>query len=159
MAERGFYTPRLNSMHTGPELISTFDVDQIGTEALLFQTGYLTILREEQLLSGMVRYTLGYPNLEVEISLNTSLLNAYTHDPSGSDDLRSRLYDLLRANDVAAMRELFHAFFASIPHHWYANKYRDKGLPIDLIGVEFSREARNVVGFEVESIAPSGTAA
>jgi hypothetical protein len=31
----------------------------------------------------------------------------------------------------------------------YADKYRSYGLPIHLIGVEFSREARNVVGFEV----------
>jgi hypothetical protein len=32
----------------------------------------------------------------------------------------------------------------------YADKYRAEGLPIHLIGVEFSREQRNVVGFEVE---------
>ena len=32
----------------------------------------------------------------------------------------------------------------------YADKYRAKGLPITLVGVEFSRESRNVVGFEVE---------
>ncbi len=31
----------------------------------------------------------------------------------------------------------------------YADKYRSRNLPIHLIGVEFSREARNVVGFEV----------
>ncbi|MEN9868722.1 MAG: hypothetical protein RL748_4312, partial [Pseudomonadota bacterium] len=30
----------------------------------------------------------------------------------------------------------------------YADKYRAHGLPIQLLGVEFSREARNVVGFE-----------
>lgn len=32
----------------------------------------------------------------------------------------------------------------------YAEKYRAGGLPIHLIGVEFSREKRNVVGFEME---------
>jgi hypothetical protein len=31
----------------------------------------------------------------------------------------------------------------------YADKYRAHGLPIHLIGVEFSRETRNVVGFDV----------
>jgi hypothetical protein len=30
----------------------------------------------------------------------------------------------------------------------YADKYRAEGQPIHLIGVEFSREKRNVVGFE-----------
>ena len=34
----------------------------------------------------------------------------------------------------------------------YAHKYRAEGLPIHLIGVEFSREQRSVVGFEVESL-------
>jgi len=34
----------------------------------------------------------------------------------------------------------------------YAEKYRAEGQPIHLIGVEFSRESRSVVGFEVETI-------
>ena len=32
----------------------------------------------------------------------------------------------------------------------YAEKYRGRGEPIHLVGVEFSRDTRNVVGFEVE---------
>lgn len=32
----------------------------------------------------------------------------------------------------------------------YADKYRASGLPLVLVGVEFSRLGRNVVGFEVE---------
>ena len=43
------------------DLLSAFDVDHIGTEALLFQTGYLTITGEEK-LGGMPLYRLGYPN-------------------------------------------------------------------------------------------------
>ncbi|MXX36585.1 MAG: AAA family ATPase [Gemmatimonadetes bacterium] len=34
----------------------------------------------------------------------------------------------------------------------YADKYRARGEPIHLIAVEFSRESRNVVAFEVESV-------
>ena len=159
----------------------------------------------------------------------SSLLSTYTDSASKSYQHRARLEELLLDNDVAALRELFHAFFASIPqdrlpHHWYDNnpisryegyyasvfysyfaalgydcrvedatnrgridmavllpehiylfefkvvellpnetsgralkqlqdknyaeKYRSHGLPICLIGVEFSRESRNVVGFE-----------
>jgi hypothetical protein len=33
----------------------------------------------------------------------------------------------------------------------YADKYRQYGEPISLIGVEFSRESRNIVGFEIEA--------
>jgi len=35
----------------------------------------------------------------------------------------------------------------------YAAKYLAQGQPIYLIGVEFSKEARNLVAFEVESMA------
>ena len=33
----------------------------------------------------------------------------------------------------------------------HADKYRDLGLPIHLIGMEFSREERNIVAFPVEA--------
>jgi len=33
----------------------------------------------------------------------------------------------------------------------YADKYRSRGEPIHLIGVEFSKQERSVVGFEVQA--------
>ena len=36
----------------------------------------------------------------------------------------------------------------------YAEKYRALGQPIHLIGIEFSRERRTLVGFEVETLSP-----
>lgn len=38
---------------------------------------------------------------------------------------------------------------AQLVERGYAEKYRARGEPIHLIGVEFSREQRSVVGFEV----------
>ncbi|MFA7608094.1 MAG: PD-(D/E)XK nuclease domain-containing protein, partial [Rhodocyclaceae bacterium] len=43
------------------------------------------------------------------------------------------------------------AALAQIKQRGYADKYRDRNEPIHLIGVEFSREQRRVVGFAVES--------
>ena len=213
----------LDGMLGSAELLSTFDVDDMPTEALLFQTGYLTIVRAEPRGAEMF-YRLGYPNLEVRQSLNRSLLNHMTGDPSRRASHSARLYDLLLANDFDALKVLFHSFYASIPHQWYTNndiasyegyyasvfysyfaglgfditvedstshgrldlavrfnanvylfelkvvesagdgaameqlktrryadKYRGAGEPIHLVAVEFSRDTRNVVGFEVES--------
>ena len=39
-----------------------------------------------------------------------------------------------------------------IKERGYADKYRAGGQPIHLIGVEFSRERRTLVGFEVETV-------
>ena len=212
----------LDSMNSSSSMLSSFDVDDMTTEALLFQTGYLTIKKQRQ-VGGQMYYTLGYPNQEVYQSLNELLLSTFTQNKSAQSDQSILLYDLLEANDFDGLKGLFHSFFASIPHHWYtsndiqtfegfyasvfysyfaalgldvtvedctnhgrldmtlqfndqvylfefkvvelapegkalqqikdkryADKYRGLNQPIHLIGVEFSKEDRNVVGFEVE---------
>ena len=52
LAERGFFTPNLARLRTNLELLSTFDVEHIAPEALLFQTDYLTIRQAEQPIRG-----------------------------------------------------------------------------------------------------------
>ena len=222
LVEREVSSLTLDDMLSSDELLSTFDVDHIATEALLFQTGYLTIRRTE-LRGGELYYRLGYPNREVQQSLNKSLLNHLTGNPSRRVEHSARLYDLLLVNDFDGLETLFASFFASIPYEWhtnneiakyegyyasvfysyfaslglaitvedsssegrldmavefngnvylfefkvvertsagvairqlkerdYAAKYRGRGEAIYLIGVEFSRETRNVAAFEVE---------
>ena len=212
----------LDGMVGNAELLSTFDVDDMPTEALLFQTGYLTIERPEPRGAQMF-YRLGYPNREVRQSLNRSLLNRMTGDASRPVAHSARLYDLLLVNDFTGLAALVESFFASIPYEWYTNndiasyegfyasvfysyfaglgldvvvedssnhgrldmavrfnanvylfefkvvelapagaaiaqlkakgyadKYRDRGEPIHLIGVEFSKEARNLAAFDVD---------
>ena len=212
----------LDGMVGNAELLSTFDVDDMPTEALLFQTGYLTIERPEP-RGGRMFYRLGYPNREVRQSLNQSLLKRMTGDASRPVAHSARLYDLLLVNDFTGLSALFESFFASIPYEWYTNndiasyegfyasvfysyfaglgldvvvedssshgrldmalrfndnvylfefkvvelapegaaiaqlkargyadKYHDRGEPIHLIGVEFSKEARNLAAFDVE---------
>ena len=212
----------LGEMVGSDELLSSFDVDAIATEALLFQTGYLTIHRTER-RGSRTYYRLGYPNLEVRQSLNESLLCYLVQDGTRQTVNSQRLYDLLLANDFAGLKTLFHAFYASIPYEWYTNndianyegyyasvfysyfaalgldirvedssshgrldmavlfnghvylfefkvvemasagaalaqlkerryadKYRALGQPIHLIGVEFSKDERNVAAFDVE---------
>ena len=219
--QRRVTTVSLGETVSTAELLSAFDVDHIGTEALLFQTGYLTIVSEEN-VGGRALYRLGYPNREVRQSLNEHLLHHLVQDTARQTANSVRLYRLLEANDFAAMQALFQAFFASIPYEWYTNndiahyegyyasvfysyfaalgfeivvedssnhgrldmavrtgghvylfefkvvelapegaalaqlkergyaeKYRGRGEPVHLIGVEFSRETRNVTAFEV----------
>ena len=226
LAERQAWLPELGQLETDAELLSAFDVDYIATEALMFQAGYLTIA-EVINLGDTYFYRLRYPNREVEQSLNNRLLMRWMPEGTSSVKRRMSLYQRLQANDFAGLRELFTAFFASIPNDWYrsnriaqyegyyasvfyshfaalgleirledvtnrgridmtvlfnrqvylfefkvvelvpqgralqqirergyADKYRARGEPIHLIGVEFSREQRSVVGFEVESWAP-----
>jgi hypothetical protein len=218
------FTPDLSRIVASEELLSTFDVDNIPVEALLWQTGYLTIA-DMWSIPGRMELTLKYPNLEVQSSLNNSLLQSLTGGLAVPGPQISRLYRLLLAADFAGMKTLFTAFYASIPHDWYrknelssfegyyasifyshfaalgldirledssnhgridmavlfngavwlfefkvveltpagralqqikdngyADKYLGLGQPVHLIGVEFSKASRNVVGFEVQTL-------
>ena len=110
----------LEEMVGTEDLLSAFDVDHISTQALLFQTGYLTIAAEEE-LGGRAVYRLGYPNREVRQSLNDVLLRNLVRDDDRQMANSFRLARLLETADCAGLRELFHAFFASIPYEWHTN--------------------------------------
>ena len=79
LLERRVSTVSLGETVSTGELLSAFDVEHIGTEALLFQTGYLTIRSEED-LGGKVVFRLDYPNREVRQSLNEHLLRHLVRD-------------------------------------------------------------------------------
>ena len=119
LVARGVSALTLDGMTGTASLLGAFDVDRIEPEALLFQTGYLTI-RSVESRRGRTRYRLGYPNREVFRSLNESLLTHLTRDPR-REHHGDRLHDLLAAGDVPGLKELFHAFFAGIPYEWYTN--------------------------------------
>ena len=110
----------LDGMLSTDELLSSFEVDAIAPEALLFQTGYLTI-KDVQDRGGVRRYRLGYPNREVRQSFNQSLLRQLVQDATRQTANSDRLYDLMVENDFAGMQALFQAFFSSIPYEWYTS--------------------------------------
>jgi Holliday junction resolvase-like predicted endonuclease len=119
LLQQGRYViPQIDELEAGGEVLSSFDVDNIAVETLLFQTGYLTLKSFEQ-IGSFRRYGLGFPNLEVKFSLCNSILGSYCKDRIAKTNNQSRLLDALVANDPDAMRDVFHAFFASIPYDWY----------------------------------------
>ncbi len=226
LTERGYFTPDLAEVRASEALISTFDVQNMPSEALLWQTGYLTFTGSRQ-TGARWEYSLGYPNLEVETALNDALLKGLMGDAMQAERAVSRLYDVLVAADCDALRQHIASLFAAIPSDWYRNnpiaqyegyyasvfyshlaalgldlvpedashhgrldlrlrfngriwlfefkvvelapegaalaqikargyadKYRAEGLPIHLVGIEFSRERRALVGFEAETLSP-----
>jgi hypothetical protein len=223
LTERKVYLPTLLKLESSTELLSAFEVGAISTEALMFQSGYLTIAEEKNLDDNLL-FTLTYPNREVRSALSSNILERWVGNPQKAVQSRFALYEALQANDFTRVREIFFSLYASIPYHWYVNndidqfegyyasvfyatfaaqgmeiipedvsnagrldmavkfngqiylfefkvvedeaegkalaqikakqyadKYDSLRQPIHLIGVEFSKKARNVVGFEVEA--------
>ncbi len=111
-------TVDLETMIGEEDLLGQFDVDDMATEALLFQTGYLTITGQID-LGEMMMLRLGYPNREVRQSLNSRLLRGLTPEGFASSRLRLRLYRLLSRNDFMGLEALFRSLFAGIPYEWH----------------------------------------
>jgi hypothetical protein len=221
LARRGFYTPSLERLRSSLDFLSAFDVDRIEPEALLWQTGYLTLRGVEQEDQQEPLYVLGYPNREVLVSLNRSLLSGLGPATESVKEVRFDLPGVLRSGDLESFRAILQRLFASIPHDWYrsnpiaqyegyyasvfychlaalglelvaedttnkgridltlkvpgrvyvfefkvvedaaegtalaqlqargyADKHRQPGTTVTLVGIEFGKAARNVVGFE-----------
>ena len=123
LLRRGVPSLDLDGMVTTEALLSAFDVDEMSVEALLFQTGYLTILEEREDQRGRIRYRLGYPNQEVRQSLNERLLMALLPDAARRRADDAPLHNLLSANDFAGLEAFFRALFAGVPHQWHINNH------------------------------------
>ena len=85
LLRRGVTALDLEDAAASEELLSSFDVHRIEPEALLFQTGYLTIHSAER-RRGRTYYRLRYPNREVRQSLKDSLLKAMVPKPERKID-------------------------------------------------------------------------
>ena len=118
LVKRGIATASLDGRLASEKLLGTFDVGRIATEALLFQTGYLTIRGQEDRL-GKHYYRLGYPNREVRESLNESLVDYLTGDDPERETNAMRLGDLLLKADFTGLERLFRAMYAGIPYEWH----------------------------------------
>ncbi len=120
LLRRGVPTLDLEGMVGTEDLLSSFDIDEMSIEALLFQTGYLTITGEDA-QDGLVQYRLGYPNREVRQSLNERLLMSLLPDASRRLAQRTSLGELLAANDFDGLEAFFRSLFAGVPHQWHMN--------------------------------------
>ena len=120
LTSRDVYVPGLGGLEATRSLLSTFDIGDMSTEALLFQTGYLTIGSTRQVL-GAMRYQLRFPNREVRASLTEAFLKAWSPDGSKAITRSTPLPDLLEAGDLTGVKALLTSHFASIPHDWYRN--------------------------------------
>ena len=125
LTERKVYLPAFLEAKASSRLISAFEVGDISTEALMFQSGYLTIAGEKN-LDGNIVFTLTYPNREVRGALTGDILGRWVSDPQKAEQSSFALYEALEANDFARIREIFFSLYASIPNDWYRRNDLDR---------------------------------
>jgi len=119
LAQKKYYIPDIEHIEASDSILGTFDIDHIEIETLLFQTGYLTIKRVELLFDDEKIYHLSYPNHEVKKSLTDYILAYLINNQVEKTRNEIAMYRALQSNNLDKLKDIFHAFFASIPHDWY----------------------------------------
>ncbi len=106
--------------------LARFDIDEMSPVAILFQAGYLTIKQAKEYPMGL-RYTLKYPNIEVQQSLNEVLLHKYLGHNYNLSTEQFKLYQYLTEQNFDKVKQLFHSLYASIPYQWYTSRNENIG--------------------------------
>ena len=131
--------------------LDAYEPEKIKPVTLLFQTGYLTIKGFEQ-IEAMRRYTLDFPNMEVENSFLKDLSAVYVgQDTSYTVNVAARVVNALRARDPEGFVKAFRRFFAAIPYDltdrqneqsWQAIMY----VVLRVVGINVGGEVRTHKG-------------
>jgi len=120
LKKEGIY--ELHFPPVNPSGFETFELDRLKIEAILFQTGYLTIQYRDA--DGLIQ--LDYPNKEVRDSMLENLIEGFTGVPvERSTALVIRLRNAFIANDLEQVMRILQAVFADIPYSLY-DKYPEK---------------------------------
>ncbi|TVQ95397.1 MAG: AAA family ATPase [Desulfovibrionales bacterium] len=116
LREQNWYLPRIENMQATTMLFSTYDLEQLQPEALLFQTGYVTIKDIDEDL-----HIFDYPNQEVKTSFLEMLLHSCTQglpEPSRFMLLSKHL----RREDLAAFMDTVTAIFKDLAYTLETNR-------------------------------------
>jgi len=105
---------QFDNIYLNENSLGNFDIANISSAPLLFQTGYLTIKEYDHSTRS---YRLGYPNQEVEDSLLDNLLSAYRGVfPNDSAAVTGELLKAFLVNDIPKAIDGLNAIIATIPY-------------------------------------------
>ncbi len=114
LKERSYLIPDLEHLYVSRNFLNAFDLEHLRIEALLFQSGYLTI---KEIRGNSIG--LGFPNEEVKTSFSEILMERiYGIEPSIrgiADELGQALY----REDWEGVKEKLNQIFAQIPYSLY----------------------------------------
>ena len=114
--QQKYFIPDLEELEVTDETLGSFDVYSMELEALLWQTGYLTIKGTRQ-LGVRQSYLLSYPNQEVKLSLTEHIVKYLTGLKAGTYSKTARdIFNALISGDVVKFVEYLKLLFSSISY-------------------------------------------
>ena len=146
--EKNFDLTGFDGVNISESAFSSYEIENLKTIPILFQTGYLTIAGYNK---ERMEYTLAYPNFEVKNSMTECLTEAYSFvDREFVHGYAWKLIDALRDHDFELFFDTLRIFFANIPYDLQINKEKYYQtvfyLIFSLVGLKVEAEVKTNKG-------------
>jgi hypothetical protein len=151
LMKNNYYLPDLENISLSEIDLSSFDINDIKVEMLLFQTGYLTIKHVEVIFNQRI-YHLTYPNLEVRSALNNAIFK-YLFSKYSVPKLP--LFNAILGKDMQQFERAIYQLFAAIPNNNYT-KNTIQNYEGYYASVMYSYLAGLGIGFIAEDVTNKG---
>ena len=112
--KNNYFLPNLINLKVDERLLDSFDIENLDLEVILYQSGYLTIKKQEVDEDQDIIYTLKIPNKEVKSSL-TKYIISYIYKQDTMD--AKPLSKALREVNLDTFKDTLFSIFASIPYN------------------------------------------
>jgi hypothetical protein len=115
--EKEYDITELDNKIVKKNVLEKFDLEEIRIEALMFQTGYLTIKEAYEKEYGE-EYKLGFPNKEVRISFNEDILPLVLKDEI-RENIADKIIEILKRERLEELREQIEVLISNISYVHY----------------------------------------
>jgi hypothetical protein len=108
---------KLENLIIREDILEKFDLEEIRIEALMYQTGYLTIKEVYEKEYGQ-EYKLGFPNKEVRISFNEDILPLVIESEL-RENIAAKVIEILKEEKIEELREQIEVLISNISYVHY----------------------------------------
>jgi len=115
--EKEYDISELENKIVKKNILEKFDIEEIRIEALMFQTGYLTIKEVYQKEYGQ-EYKLGFPNKEVRISFSEDILPLVLKDEI-REKIADKIIEILKREKLEELRKQIEVLISNISYVHY----------------------------------------
>jgi hypothetical protein len=113
--EKEYNIVELENIRVDEGILNKFDIEDIAIEAIMFQTGYLTIKKRIESIYGE-EYILCFPNKEVKIAFNKNIMELLLKSPKLVNNLAFKIREILIKEQIEKLKDEIDTLISNISY-------------------------------------------
>jgi hypothetical protein len=113
--EKEYNIVELENIRVDEGILNKFDIEDIAIEAIMFQTGYLTIKKRIESIYGE-EYILSFPNKEVKIAFNKNIMELLLKSPKLVNNLAFKIREILIKEQIEKLKDEIDTLISNISY-------------------------------------------